>query len=72
MFLNQITICLFIIIYYFHKWFDMHVIVVFTFTFTFSHLADAFIQSDLQLGSGTYSVCAPACSVFSIFVLPLL
>ncbi len=24
---------------------------VFTFTFTFSHLADAFIQSDLQLGS---------------------
>ncbi len=22
-----------------------------TFTFTFSHLADAFIQSDLQLGS---------------------
>ncbi len=23
----------------------------FTFTFTFSHLADAFIQSDLQLGS---------------------
>ncbi len=22
----------------------------FTFTFTFSHLADAFIQSDLQLG----------------------
>ncbi len=24
---------------------------VITFTFTFSHLADAFIQSDLQLGS---------------------
>ncbi len=24
---------------------------LFTFTFTFSHLADAFIQSDLQLGS---------------------
>ncbi len=23
----------------------------FTFTFTFSHLADAFIQSDLQLGN---------------------
>ncbi len=23
----------------------------FTFTFTFSHLADAFFQSDLQLGS---------------------
>ncbi len=26
-------------------------IFTFTFTFTFSHLADAFIQSDLQLGS---------------------
>ncbi len=26
-------------------------IAVSTFTFTFSHLADAFIQSDLQLGS---------------------
>ncbi len=25
--------------------------VTFTFTFTFSHLADAFIQSDLELGS---------------------
>ncbi len=24
--------------------------ILFTFTFTFSHLADAFIQSDLQLG----------------------
>ncbi len=26
-------------------------ILTLTFTFTFSHLADAFIQSDLQLGS---------------------
>ncbi len=25
--------------------------VITTFTFTFSHLADAFIQSDLQLGN---------------------
>ncbi len=25
--------------------------IILTFTFTFSHLADAFIQSDLQLGS---------------------
>ncbi len=29
----------------------VHVLVLFTFTFTFSHLADAFIQSDLQLGN---------------------
>ncbi len=29
----------------------MAIFVSFTFTFTFSHLADAFIQSDLQLGS---------------------
>ncbi len=29
----------------------VHLCFTFTFTFTFSHLADAFIQSDLQLGS---------------------
>ncbi len=32
---------------------------LFTFTFTFMHLADAFIQSDLQLHSGyTFSLFA--------------
>ncbi len=36
-------------------------IYIYTFTFTFMHLADAFIQSDLQLHSGyTFSlVCVP-------------
>ncbi len=29
------------------------------FTFTFTHLADAFIQSDLQLHSGYISMCVP-------------
>ncbi len=29
---------------------DVATVLLFTFTFTFSHLADAFIQSDLQLG----------------------
>ncbi len=37
--------------------FSREVIFVMTFTFTFMHLADAFIQSDLQLHSGyTFSL----------------
>ncbi len=38
-------------------------ILLFTFTFTFMHLADAFIQSDLQLHSG-YTFFS------SVFVFP--
>ncbi len=32
------------------------VTIIFNITFTFSHLADAFIQSDLQLGLQYYSI----------------
>ncbi len=43
--------------------FPYNFILFYTFTFTFMHLADAFIQSDLQLHSGYTFFCQYVCSL---------
>ncbi len=40
--------------------------ITFTFTFTFSHLADAFIQSDLQLGTVVLYIKITSCLIYML------